>query len=41
MIEATALHWNLTLVTRNTSDFVEAQTLNPWTKAGRQKRNNA
>ena len=32
MIEATALHWNLTLVTRNTSDFVEAQTLNPWTK---------
>ena len=32
MIEATALHWNLTLVTRNTSDFVEAQTLNPWAK---------
>jgi toxin FitB len=32
MIEATALHWNLTLVTRNTSDFVEARTLNPWAK---------
>jgi predicted nucleic acid-binding protein len=32
MIEATALHWNLTLVTRNISDFVEAQTLNPWAK---------
>jgi predicted nucleic acid-binding protein len=30
MIEATALHWNLTLVTRNTNDFVEARTLNPW-----------
>lgn len=33
MIEATALHWNLTLVTRNTNDFVEAQTLNLWAKA--------
>jgi predicted nucleic acid-binding protein len=33
MIEATALHWNLTLVTRNTSDFVDgARTLNPWAK---------
>ena len=31
MIEATALHWNLTVVTRNTSDFVQAATLNPWT----------
>jgi toxin FitB len=30
MIEATALHWNLTLVTRNINDFVEARTLNPW-----------
>ncbi len=30
MIEATALHWDLTLVTRNVSDFVEARTLNPW-----------
>ena len=32
MIEATALHWSLTLVTRNTSDFVEARTVNPWAK---------
>ncbi len=30
MIEATALHWDLKLVTRNTSDFVEVPTLNPW-----------
>lgn len=30
MIEATALHWDLTVVTRNTGDFVEAPTLNPW-----------
>ncbi len=30
MIEATALHWDLALVTRNVSDFVEATTLNPW-----------
>ncbi len=30
MIEATALHWGLTVVTRNTSDFFEAQLLNPW-----------
>jgi predicted nucleic acid-binding protein len=30
MIEATALHWDLTLITRNVSDFVEARTLNPW-----------
>lgn len=30
MIEATALRWDLTLVTRNVSDFVEARTLNPW-----------
>jgi len=29
MIEATALHWNLTLVTSNVSDFFEAATLNP------------
>jgi predicted nucleic acid-binding protein len=31
MIEATALHWDLVLVTRNVSDFMEARTLNPWT----------
>jgi hypothetical protein len=30
MTEATALHWDLTVVTRNTDDFVEARTLNPW-----------
>jgi len=30
MIEATALHWNLSVVTRNVSDFVEAPTFNPW-----------
>ncbi|MBV8101902.1 MAG: type II toxin-antitoxin system VapC family toxin [Verrucomicrobia bacterium] len=30
MIEATAVRWNLTIVTRNTTDFVEAQTLDPW-----------
>jgi predicted nucleic acid-binding protein len=30
MIEATALHWDLAVVTRNVSDFVEASTLNPW-----------
>jgi toxin FitB len=30
MIEATALHWNLTIVTRNTSDFIQAPTFNPW-----------
>ena len=30
MIEATALHWNLTIVTRNVSDFIEAATLDPW-----------
>jgi predicted nucleic acid-binding protein len=30
MIEATALHWDLTLVTRNVSDFAEARTLDPW-----------
>lgn len=30
MIEATALHWKLTIVTRNISDFVQARTLNPW-----------
>ncbi len=32
MIEATALHWGLTLVTRNTTDFIETPTLNPWQK---------
>lgn len=32
MIEATALHWNLTLVTRNTADFIEAKLLDPWKK---------
>jgi predicted nucleic acid-binding protein len=30
MIEATALHWHLSVVTRNVSDFFEAPTLNPW-----------
>jgi predicted nucleic acid-binding protein len=30
MIEATALQWKLTAVTRNTSDFVQAETFNPW-----------
>ena len=30
MIEATAVRWNLTIVTRNTQDFVEATTLDPW-----------
>ena len=30
MIEATALHWDLTVVTRNTGDFAEAKTLDPW-----------
>ncbi len=30
MIEATALHWDLTLVTRNVSDFIEAPKFNPW-----------
>jgi predicted nucleic acid-binding protein len=30
MIEASALHWNLSLVTRNTSDFAEVSTINPW-----------
>jgi toxin FitB len=30
MIEATAIRWNLTIVTRNTRDFVEATTLDPW-----------
>lgn len=30
MIEATALRWNLTVVTRNTQDFVQAETLDPW-----------
>ncbi len=32
MIEATALHWDLTIVTRNTSDFIEAPTLDPWNR---------
>ena len=30
MIEATALHWELLVVTRNVSDFIEAPTFNPW-----------
>jgi toxin FitB len=30
MIEATAIRWNLTVVTRNTQDFIEAATLDPW-----------
>ena len=32
MIEATALHWDLSLVTRNVSDFIEVPTLDPWQK---------
>jgi predicted nucleic acid-binding protein len=30
IIEATALHWDLTIVTRNVSDFIEATTFSPW-----------
>lgn len=30
MIEATALRWEWTVVTRNVSDFLEAPTLDPW-----------
>jgi predicted nucleic acid-binding protein len=30
MIEATALHWDFTIVTRNVPDFGHATTLNPW-----------
>ena len=30
MIEATALHWDLLVVTRNISDFAEVTTINPW-----------
>jgi predicted nucleic acid-binding protein len=30
MIEATALHWDLTIVSRNISDFIEAATFDPW-----------
>lgn len=30
MIEATALQWDLSLVTRNVSDFFEVTTLDPW-----------
>jgi hypothetical protein len=33
LIEATALHWDSTIVTRNTFDFVQARTLNPWLSA--------
>ena len=33
LIEATALHWDVTIVTRNTSDFVQSRTLNPWLSA--------
>jgi toxin FitB len=32
MIEATALHWNMPLATRNTRDFAEVRTINPWLK---------
>ena len=32
MIEATAFHWNLTVVTRNTPDFTQVRTLNPWSR---------
>jgi predicted nucleic acid-binding protein len=34
MIEATALHWDLTIITRNVSDFIEAPTLDPWELRG-------
>ena len=30
MIEATALQWNLTVVTRNRGDFAHVATLDPW-----------
>ncbi len=30
MIEATALQWSLTVITRNERDFAQAATLNPW-----------
>jgi toxin FitB len=30
MIEATALQWGLTVITRNEGDFVRADTFNPW-----------
>ena len=30
MIEATALHWNLIVVTRNVDDFLKVKTINPW-----------
>jgi predicted nucleic acid-binding protein len=30
MIEAIALEWGMTVVTRNISDFIQAPTLNPW-----------
>jgi predicted nucleic acid-binding protein len=30
MMEATALHWDLTLITRNVLDFREARTIDPW-----------
>jgi toxin FitB len=30
MIEATAIRWNLIIVTRNPRDFVEAAILDPW-----------
>ena len=33
MIEATALHWDLTVITRNVGDFIEARTLDPWNPA--------
>ncbi len=34
MIEATALHWNLILVTRNAADFAEVRVLDPWRSSG-------
>lgn len=30
LIEATALEWGMTLVTRNTRDFFQVSVLNPW-----------
>jgi predicted nucleic acid-binding protein len=29
MIEATALHWDLTIVSRNPSDFIKVETFDP------------
>ena len=34
MIEATAIQWDLTIATRDTPDFLQAATLNPWPAQG-------